>query len=207
MDSSAPLMIWSMKLHFINPQIIKMKIMKRFIFSTMAFSLVMFYACNNASDTSSTTNDSSSATDKTVTSNDSSTNAGNSTANDVVSANGLQLTSAQEVPANTSKATGTADVSYNKSTHMLTYTLNWKDLTGNATMAHIHGTAAKGANAGVKEDLSGKIKKATSGTLSDSVMVDGSKIKEDSLLSGFYYFNIHTAKNPGGEIRTQIELK
>lgn len=37
-------------------------------------------------------------------------------------------------------------------------------------------------------------------------MVDGSAIKEDSLMAGMYYFNIHTAKYPGGEIRGQIEF-
>ena len=45
---------------------------------------------------------------------------------------------------------------------------------------------------------------ATSGSFTDSVKVDGSAIKEDSLLSGLYYINIHTPKNPGGEIRGQI---
>jgi hypothetical protein len=117
----------------------------------------------------------------------------------------LQLTSAQEVPANNSTGSGTADVTYNKDTKTLTYTVNYSGLTGDATMAHIHGTAAKGANAGVKQDLSGVLKKAASGSFTDSVKV-GDGIKEDSLLSGFYYFNIHTAKNPGGEIRAQIEF-
>lgn len=117
----------------------------------------------------------------------------------------LQLTSAQEVPANNSTATGTADVSYNKETKTLSYTVNYSGLTGDATMAHIHGTAAKGANAGVKQDLTPVLKKSASGSFVDSVKV-GDQIKEDSLLSGFYYFNIHTKKNPGGEIRAQIEF-
>ena len=117
----------------------------------------------------------------------------------------LQLSSAQEVPPNASKGTGSADVSYNKETKMLSYTINYSGLTGDATMAHIHGTAAKGANGGVKRDLTPMIKKAPSGSFVDSVMI-GEEIKEDSLLSGFYYFNIHTKKNPGGEIKAQIEF-
>ena len=117
----------------------------------------------------------------------------------------LQLSSAQEVPANDSKGTGTADVSYNKETKMLSYTVNYSGLTGDATMAHIHGPAAKGANSGVKRDLTPMLKKAASGSFVDSVMV-GQELKEDSLLSGMYYFNIHTKKNPGGEIRAQIEF-
>jgi hypothetical protein len=38
-------------------------------------------------------------------------------------------------------------------------------------------------------------------------VVDGVRIKEDSLLMGFYYVNIHSATFPGGEIRGQIEFK
>jgi hypothetical protein len=73
-------------------------------------------------------------------------------------------------------------------------------------MAHIHGTAAKGANAGVKVDLTPKLEKETSGGFTDSVKIDDNGISEDSLMQGFYYFNVHTPKNPGGEIRAQIEF-
>lgn len=117
----------------------------------------------------------------------------------------LQLTSAQEVPANNSTATGTADITYNKETKTLSYTVNYSGLTGDATMAHIHGTAAKGANSGVAHDLTPVLKKSASGSFVDSVKI-GDQIKEDSLLSGMYYFNIHTKKHPGGEIRGQIEF-
>ena len=117
----------------------------------------------------------------------------------------LQLTSAQEVPANDSKGTGTADVTYNKDTKTLSYKVDYSGLTGDATMAHIHGPAPKGQNAGPAHDLTPVLKKSASGSFTDSVMI-GEKIKEDSLLSGFYYINIHTKKNPGGEIRAQIEF-
>ena len=119
----------------------------------------------------------------------------------------LQMKADQEVPANNSSGSGTADVTYNKDSKMLTYTLNWSGLTGKATMAHIHGTAPRGTNAGVKHDLTNVLKKETSGSFTDSVKIDASDIKEDSLLSGFYYFNIHTPANGGGEIRGQIEFK
>lgn len=122
-----------------------------------------------------------------------------------VSTKTITLSSSQEVPANDSKGTGTADVTYNKDTKTLIYTVNYSGLTGDAQMAHIHGTAAKGANAGVAHDLTPLLKKTTSGNFSDTVKV-GDKINEDSLLLGLYYFNIHTKKNPGGEIRGQIEF-
>lgn len=175
--------------------------MKRFFLSAMTGSLVLLAACNNESSSSAdatTGKDSSNETTTTTTT--------ETPANNVVSKMGLPLASSQEVPANASTASGTADVSYNKDSHMLTYTVKWSGLTDNPTMAHIHGTAAKGANAGVKQDLSGVLPKEKAGSFTDSVKVDGSTIKEDSLLSGFYYFNIHTPKNPGGEIRAQIEF-
>lgn len=164
--------------------------MKQILFATVICSLILLGACKDAAN-----EDDKTGSDTTTTS-----------TNDVTKAT-LSLGPDQEVPVNNSKASGTAEVSYNKDNQMLTYTVNWNGLTGNPTMAHIHGTAPRGANAGVVHDLSNSLAKSTSGSFTDSVMVDGNKIKEDSLLAGFYYFNIHTAANPGGEIRGQIELK
>ncbi|MEO7802119.1 MAG: CHRD domain-containing protein [Ginsengibacter sp.] len=173
--------------------------MKKILQTAIASVLVMAVACNG-----SATNDANDVvnTDSTM-SNDNTTMA----TSDVIMKNSFPLKSDQEVPANNSSASGTADVAYNKDSKMLTYTVNWSGLSGKATMAHIHGTAPKGSNAGVKHDLSSVLKKETSGSFTDSVKIDASDIKEDSLLSGFYYFNIHTPANPGGEIRGQIELK
>jgi hypothetical protein len=125
----------------------------------------------------------------------------------VVARTGLQLTGSQEVPVKTSTATGSADISYDKSTKMFSFTINWQTLTGTPTGAHIHGPAARGTNAGIKYDFFSVMPKTVSGTFTNSVMVDGVSLKEDSLLAGFYYFNIHTPTNPGGEIRGQIEFK
>jgi hypothetical protein len=126
--------------------------------------------------------------------------------NNVVSRTGLAVTGAQEVPAKTSPASGTLDVSYDKITKTLSFTVNYTGLTATPSGAHIHGTAAKGANAGIKYDFFSIFPKTQAGTFSNSVVVDGTKLKEDSLLAGFYYVNIHTATNPGGEIRGQIEF-
>lgn len=120
---------------------------------------------------------------------------------------GLDLSGSQEVPVRDTKAYGKADVSYDKKTKMLKYDIAWFNLTGNPTGAHIHGTAPRGVNAAIKHDFFSLIPKTVSGTFSNSVMVDGVAIKEDSLLLGFYYFNIHTPTYPGGEIRGQIEFK
>lgn len=120
--------------------------------------------------------------------------------------NNLAITSAQEVPANASAATGSMNVSYDKTTKALVISASWTNLTAAPVAAHIHGPAARGNNAGVKVDFHDNVTAAT-GNFNRTITVDGSTIKEDSLLAGFYYFNIHTPENPGGEIRGQIEFE
>jgi hypothetical protein len=170
--------------------------LKKILFSTATGLLVLLAACND-SGSSSTTVKADSPPPASLT---------ETTADKQEMKKVLPMSASQEVPANNSTATGSADVSYNKSSHLLTYTITYSGLTGAATMAHIHGTAPKGTNAGVKHDLTGPLQKATSGKFTDSVMVDGTALNQDSLLAGLYYFNIHTPANPGGEIRTQIEF-
>ena len=119
---------------------------------------------------------------------------------------GIRLTGAQEVPPKETDASGIADVSYDKCSKVLKFTISWKNLSGIPTGAHIHGTAPRGVNAPIKYDYFALIPKTVSGTFTNSVPVDGIAIKADSLLAGFYYFNFHTPKFPGGEIRGQIEF-
>jgi hypothetical protein len=123
----------------------------------------------------------------------------------IISKTGLAISGSQENPVKTTPASGTLDVTYDKSTKMLSFTVVYQALTGAPTGAHIHGPAAKGVNAGIKYDFFAIFPKTQAGTFSDKVLVDGVKLKEDSLLAGFYYVNIHTPTNPGGEIRGQIE--
>ena len=173
--------------------------MKKILQTAMIGFLVIVVACNSGE---SNNTDDDVKTDSPSVSDDNTTPAISN-----VTQTTLPMGPDQEVPPSKSTASGNADVTYNKETKMLTYTLNWNGLTDKPTMAHIHGTAPRGANTGVKHDLTKVLKKETSGSFTDSVKVDGNNIKEDSLLSGFYYFNIHTPANPGGEIRGQIEFK
>ena len=162
------------------------------------FLLAILFACNDANNSEGTNDDDTAAAQSATTDTAASSAPMSKTA--------LPLTPDQEVPTNNSTAKGTADVNYNPQTKMLSFTVNYEGLTGKPTMAHIHGTAPRGSNAGVVHDLTGKLQKEVKGSFSDSVRVEGN-IKEDSLLSGFYYFNIHTPKHPAGEIRGQIELR
>lgn len=122
---------------------------------------------------------------------------------DVVSSNN-QMSGSQEVPAVTTTATGSINVSYNKSTKQLSYTATWNGLSGPATAMHFHGPAVAGVSAGVLIGVTG-FPSAASGTVSGSLTVPNTGVVlEADLLTGKWYFNVHTAANPGGEIRGQI---
>jgi hypothetical protein len=105
------------------------------------------------------------------------------------------------VPAGiTSSGRGAGDFSYDTVTKVLTYKVDYSGLTGPATMAHIHGPAEPGANAGVQVPFP-TVANPFSGTatLTDAQAAD--------LQAGKQYVNIHTAANRGGEIRGQITRK
>jgi hypothetical protein len=108
------------------------------------------------------------------------------------------LTTAAQVPPVDGKGTGTLTASYDPASKKLTYTVNFKDLTGPATAAHFHGPADAKANAGIVVPVNGALTSPIKGeaTLTDAQAAD--------LAAGKWYFNVHTAANKGGEIRGQV---
>ncbi len=103
-----------------------------------------------------------------------------------------------EVPATTSAGKGTADLDYDAASKKLTWKVTYSGLSGPATAAHFHGPAEAGKNAGVAVAIpnAGTSPVEGSATLTDAQAAD--------LEAGKYYINIHTAANPGGEIRGQV---
>ena len=112
-----------------------------------------------------------------------------------------QLRGTNEVPANTSAGTGTVDAVLNKETNLLRWKVNYSGLTGPATMAHFHGPAAMGANAGIALPWPAPIMSPMEGsaTLTPTQMAD--------LMAGRWYANIHTAAYPDGEVRGQMMMR
>ncbi len=106
------------------------------------------------------------------------------------------LKAASEVPPVDSVAAGSAELVVDTDAKKVSWTVTVKDLSGDATAAHIHGPADAGQNAGPMVDLSAAIMKG-SADISDAQIAD--------LQSGKTYVNVHTAKFPDGEIRGQLK--
>jgi hypothetical protein len=105
---------------------------------------------------------------------------------------------AQVVPTNDSKGKGTADLTYDTVSKNLTWTVTFDGLTGPSTVAHFHGPAEAGKNAGVAVLIGQNPTSPATGnaTLTDAQAAD--------LMGGRWYVNVHTAANRGGEIRGQV---
>jgi hypothetical protein len=123
---------------------------------------------------------------------------------------GGPLTGAQEVPAVVTAATGegTAVISPDGST--ITYVVTYSGLSGAAAAAHIH-TGAAGVAGGVILPLvvstSPMVGTLTAANFTPSGAITTFAQAVAALKAGDTYFNIHTAANPGGEIRGQIVAK
>lgn len=108
-----------------------------------------------------------------------------------------ELSGSEEVPPVETSATGMTDIMYNSENGMLTWTLEYSGLSGDATAAHFHGPADEGENAPpvvpIEEFASGS---------EGSAEITAEQAEQ--MMAGKWYVNVHTAANPGGEIRGQV---
>jgi hypothetical protein len=111
------------------------------------------------------------------------------------------LKGATQVPPNDAKGTGAVDAAYDTASKTLTWTITYDALTGAATAAHFHGPAAATANAPPVVPIAGSLASPIKGTatLTEAQAAD--------LQAGRWYFNVHTAAHPGGELRGQVTKK
>ena len=109
------------------------------------------------------------------------------------------LKASSEVPPNTTTGTGSGTVTLDGD--KITWNITFSGLSGPAIAAHIHGPAPAGKNAGVLVPLYTKGKPVTS-PLTGSATLSAAQVTD--LTNGQCYANVHTAKNPGGEIRGQL---
>ncbi|MCI0582366.1 MAG: CHRD domain-containing protein [Chloroflexi bacterium] len=119
----------------------------------------------------------------------------------------VALDGAQEVPAVTTAATGSGWVVISTDGSTITYYVEYSGLSGAAAAAHIH-LGEAGANGGVLLPLSVSASPML-GTLTSADLTPTGSVTDfagavAAIEAGSTYVNIHTAANPGGEIRGQI---
>ena len=110
---------------------------------------------------------------------------------------GGSLSGAQEVPPVSTAGSGTVEATFDKQTNRLSYRVVYSGLSGPAAAGHFHGPATAGQNAGVVLGFSN----AASPIQGEATLTAA---QAADLLAGRWYVNIHTARNPGGEIRAQV---
>ena len=134
-----------------------------------------------------------------------------------------KLTGFSEVPSKSTTGHGTFRAIFDSTAHSVTFTLTYSDLTGPATMSHIH-FGQEAVNGGIAVffcDGTGHpaCPPGNSGTITgtftaaDVITVTGQGINAgdfdklvEAIAAGKTYANVHTALFPGGEIRGQLSI-
>jgi len=98
-----------------------------------------------------------------------------------------------------SLGTGIAEMVLDTTTTEFSWFATWSDLSGPATAAHFHGPALPNQNAGIQIPID----HLSNPSLGFATLTTA---QVDDLLAGLWYLNIHTALNPGGEIRGQVQV-
>ena len=120
---------------------------------------------------------------------------------------GGPLTGAQEAPPVATSATGQGTVVISADGSTITYLVTYSGLSGTVAAAHIH-TGAVGIAGGVILPLTAGPSPMT-GTLTAANFAASGSVTTfaqavAAIRAGTTYFNLHTAANPGGELRGQI---
>ena len=113
------------------------------------------------------------------------------------------LSGANESPVVVSSATGTTTGTYNQTTKILSVTTTYTGLT--PTVGHIH-TQAVPTNANRTGGVTFGFT-ALASPIVYTTLIPLTTAQETDLLNGIMYVNIHSAANPGGEIRGNLSVR
>ena len=109
------------------------------------------------------------------------------------------LKASSEVPPTNAVGTGTLTATLDTETHEFKYRVEFSGLTGDVVAAHFHGPAAEGEKGKPQLPVKGS---PIASPIDGKVILTPEQAKE--LIDGKWYFNLHTAANPGGEVRGQV---
>ena len=113
------------------------------------------------------------------------------------------LSGAQEVPANASTARGFGVVTLTNNETQIFVALNFSGLGSNQTAAHIHSPGAPGVNAPIILNIGSR--GTTFGNFTPQAFISVTPAQVADLKAGLWYFDVHSAVFPEGEIRGQIK--
>jgi hypothetical protein len=113
----------------------------------------------------------------------------------------VPVTGAQQVPPVQTTGSGTADLTYDPGTRVVTWSITYNGLSGPVTMAHFHGPAAEGKNAGVAIWLTKQGSPVESPIKGEATLTPA---QAQQFAAGEWYINVHTQAHPAGEIRGQV---
>jgi hypothetical protein len=112
------------------------------------------------------------------------------------------LSGAQEVPANASTAKGFGVVTLTNNETQVYVSLTFAGLGSNQTAAHIHSPGAPGVNAPIILNIGSN---GTTGGVFIPLVFSVTPAQVADLKAGLWYFDVHSAVFPEGEIRGQIK--
>jgi CHRD domain len=113
----------------------------------------------------------------------------------------VQLTGATQVPPVQTNGSGTANLTYDPASRVVTWSITYDGLSSPVTMAHFHGPAAAGQNAGVLIWLTKQGSPVESPIKGEATLTPE---QAQQFTSGQMYINVHTRDHPAGEIRGQV---
>ena len=113
----------------------------------------------------------------------------------------VPLSGSAQVPPVSTSGTGTADLTYDPATRVLTWSVAFSGMSSAVTMAHFHGPAPAGKNAGVQIWISKRGTPPTSPITGSATLTPA---QATMLMADEFYINVHSKDHPAGEIRGQV---
>jgi hypothetical protein len=113
----------------------------------------------------------------------------------------VPVSGSQQVPPVQTNGSGTANLTYDPSTRVVTWSITYSGLSSPVTMAHFHGPASAGQNAGVVIWLTKQGSPVESPIKGEATLTPE---QAQQFMAGEWYINVHTRDHPAGEIRGQV---